>query len=190
MEQAFNQAHEQNMRKVMDLVAAEDKVSRLQAEKSKADQKYFAAMKAKDQLTLEVKVLRAQTGKSAETVSRLHEVEEISKQKIQNLENQISLFEKTSGLYNLEISKAQAVTDKYKLRSEEMKSQLIAALTRAEGKEHEIATMTSAKRSMYEELELLKKKYERVKGVESTKSGPVEESDQLQVYRVSPGRHI
>lgn len=184
MEKAFNQAHEQNMRKVMDLVASEDKVSRLQAEKSKADQKYFAAMKTKDQLGLEIKVLKTQVSKSAETISRLHDAEEGQKARLSNLEKQVILLEKTSEQYKLELSKKSSVTDSLRIRIEDNAGILSKALKRAEGKEHELATSANAKRLLSEELDKLKKQYERAKATESVNASSNGESDQLQVYRV------
>lgn len=184
MEQAFNQAHEQNMRKVMDLVASEEKVSRLQAEKSKADQKYFAAMKAKDQLALELKVLKIQSQKSSETVARLHEAEESLKARLHNLEQQLSVLETSTEYYKLELSKAQALLESQKIQSEEAAKQITTLIGRAENKERDLAELTNSKRTLSAELEKLKKQYDRVKSADQPATNVSEESDQLQVYRV------
>lgn len=76
--------------KVVDLVAWEEKVNRLKAEKAKADQKYFAAMKSKEAREVEVRTLRAQNHKTSDIVSQLKESEAVARSLISNMDKQVS----------------------------------------------------------------------------------------------------
>ncbi|PYH82336.1 BRE1-domain-containing protein [Aspergillus uvarum CBS 121591] len=76
--------------KVTDFGALEEKVARLIAEKSKADQKYFAAMKSKEARELEVRTLRMQNSKSSDIVTQLKESEAATRNLLANMEKQVS----------------------------------------------------------------------------------------------------
>ncbi|KAI9799685.1 MAG: hypothetical protein M1825_004420 [Sarcosagium campestre] len=87
---AFKKASALASKKVLDAVALEEKVSRLQAEKTKADQKYFATMKLKEAREAEVRTLRSQNAKSAEIIAQLKEVDSSTRQLVVNLEKQLA----------------------------------------------------------------------------------------------------
>ena len=70
--------------------ALEEKVVRLSAEKAKADQKYFAAMKNKETRDGELRSLRLQNTKSSELFSQLKEAEAASRELISNFEKQLA----------------------------------------------------------------------------------------------------
>ena len=53
----------------------EDKLARLQAEKAKAEQKFFSTMKSKDQLQNENRALKQQLAKTAEVINKVQEAE-------------------------------------------------------------------------------------------------------------------
>ncbi|KAL9124531.1 MAG: hypothetical protein Q9217_006143 [Psora testacea] len=72
---AFRKASTLASQKVSSLASLEEKTQRLGAEKSKADQKYFAAMKAKEARDQEVRTLRAQNAKSSDIVTTLKDSE-------------------------------------------------------------------------------------------------------------------
>jgi len=59
----------------MELVEYEDKLNRLQAEKAKAEQKYFSTMKTKDQIQGENRALKQQLTKTAEVITKVQEAE-------------------------------------------------------------------------------------------------------------------
>ncbi|KAI9891330.1 MAG: E3 ubiquitin-protein ligase bre1 [Vezdaea aestivalis] len=87
---AYQKAHTLASKKTDEGSAVEEKVARLQAEKSKADQKYFATMKAKDHQDSQLKALQLQNQKSSEIVSQLKDVESATKQVAVNLEQQLT----------------------------------------------------------------------------------------------------
>jgi E3 ubiquitin-protein ligase BRE1 len=76
--------------KVADISALEEKAQRLTAEKSKADQKYFAAMKSKEARDAEVRTLRLQNLKSSDIISQLKDAEAATRSLVANLEKQIA----------------------------------------------------------------------------------------------------
>lgn len=104
LEAAFNKAHKQSQKKIMELVEHEDKLSRLQAEvyllplwltiqKAKAEQKYFSTMKSKDQIHGENRALKQQLAKTAEVITKVQEAEKSLVQKLEALERQLALTE-------------------------------------------------------------------------------------------------
>jgi E3 ubiquitin-protein ligase BRE1 len=64
------------------LVEYEDKLARLQAEKAKAEQKYFSTMKSKDQIQGENRALKQQLAKTAEVITKVQEAEKSLNQKM------------------------------------------------------------------------------------------------------------
>ena len=90
MEAAWKKTQTLASKKVVDITAAEEQLNRLAAEKAKADQKYFAAMKAKEARDGENRALRAHNAKSSEIVSQLKEAEATSRALAINLEKQLA----------------------------------------------------------------------------------------------------
>ncbi|KAK3068764.1 E3 ubiquitin-protein ligase bre1, partial [Teratosphaeriaceae sp. CCFEE 6253] len=90
MEAAWKKASALAATKVTDVAAQEELVSRLQAEKAKADQKYFAAMKSKDMKEGELRSLRAQNSRSSEIVTQLKDTEGKTRELVTNLERQVA----------------------------------------------------------------------------------------------------
>ncbi|KAJ8611442.1 hypothetical protein MRB53_037961 [Persea americana] len=80
IEDAWRKAQAIASRKVADVAEAEEKLSRLSAEKVKADQKYFATMKAKDSREGELRVLKAKDARSSEIVTQLKEADARSRE--------------------------------------------------------------------------------------------------------------
>ena len=83
------------LKKVLDTTAVEEKIARLQAEKSKADQKYFATMKAKELQDGQLKTLQSHNQKSAGIVTQLKEAETAAKTYQISLEKQIAELKST-----------------------------------------------------------------------------------------------
>jgi len=63
-------------------VEYEDKLARLQAEKAKAEQKFFSTMKSKDQIHGENRALKQQLAKTAEVINKAQEAEKSLNQKL------------------------------------------------------------------------------------------------------------
>ena len=90
MSSAFQKSSKLASQKVTDLNALEEKVQRLSAEKAKADQKYFAAMKSKETREGEIRTLRMQNSKSSEVMAQMKDSEASARSLIANLEKQIA----------------------------------------------------------------------------------------------------
>lgn len=86
METAYLATKKLANQKLSELGAYEEKLQRLSAEKAKADQKYFAAMKSKETRDSEIRTLRMQNTKSSDVVSQLKESESASRALLINLE--------------------------------------------------------------------------------------------------------
>ncbi|KAI5292509.1 E3 ubiquitin-protein ligase bre1, partial [Ascosphaera atra] len=90
MQQAFRKTSKLAAQKISDLRMHEEKVQRLAAEKSKADQKYFAAMKSKEAREHELMTLRIQNSKSGDIVAQLKEAETATRSLLSNVEKQLA----------------------------------------------------------------------------------------------------
>ena len=90
MSSAFQKTSKLAAQKVFELNGLEEKVLRLSAEKAKADQKYFAAMKSKETREGEVRTLRMQNSKASELMSQIRESESASRTLLANLEKQLA----------------------------------------------------------------------------------------------------
>lgn len=92
IEVAFNSAQEQLNKKFESLINNENMITKLKLEKNKADQKYFATMRAKDTLNNDLKTLKVQQARSNEVIAQLKEVEKLHQDKIKILENSLEDF--------------------------------------------------------------------------------------------------
>lgn len=95
MEAAFKKASTSAAQKIDQQSHLEEKGRRLMAEKARADQKYFAAMKAKDAREQEIRSLRAQNSKSSDIVSQLKEAEAATRALVSNLEKGVAEAKET-----------------------------------------------------------------------------------------------
>lgn len=88
MEAAWKKAQAIASKKIIDIAAGEDSVAKAHADKTKADQKFFAAMKTKGELEQQIRILRAQATKSTEVVTQLKEADSLSRSLVDKLEKQ------------------------------------------------------------------------------------------------------
>lgn len=93
MEVAFKSLTELNNKKYADLLNSESIISKLAIEKTKADQKYFAAMRSKDSILIENKNLSKTVSKSNEFIIQLKDSEKLLQEKIKSLQEQLQLVE-------------------------------------------------------------------------------------------------
>ncbi|GMM53783.1 E3 ubiquitin-protein ligase [Maudiozyma humilis] len=91
METAFKELSKINAKKYPELLNQESVISKLKIEKTKADQKYFAAMRSKDSILIENKNLTKTLAKSNEMLLQLKDSEKLLQQKIENLYQQLKL---------------------------------------------------------------------------------------------------
>ncbi|ROW15017.1 hypothetical protein VPNG_03316 [Cytospora leucostoma] len=124
MEKAYKRSMILSHKKVMDHNAAEERIAILTQEKSKADQKYFAARKDADIRNNEIRTLRQQNGKSSEIIASLKEHDTQARTLVSNLEKQLTDLQRSNTAImeenrGLKVSSAEATK-----WSEHIKSQI------------------------------------------------------------------
>ncbi|KAL8796059.1 MAG: hypothetical protein Q9195_001635 [Heterodermia aff. obscurata] len=168
MEKVYQKTSAVASQKVNHLITLEEKMIRLGAEKSKADQKYFAAMKAKEAREQEVRTLRAQNSKTSEIVSQLKDADSATRNLTVNLEKQISeLKSSLTTLSNKSSATQQQLNEKnillegLKGQAEELKKNVVA-------KDAATNVATSAHRKAEVETEALKVSLEETQKILET----------------------
>ncbi|PYI10802.1 E3 ubiquitin-protein ligase bre1 [Aspergillus sclerotiicarbonarius CBS 121057] len=142
--------------KVTEFSALEEKVARLIAEKSKADQKYFAAMKSKEARELEVRTLRMQNSKTSDIVSQLKESEAATRSLLANMEKQVSeTKEALNSMMSKNYAAQQQVTEK-NITIEGLNRQVAELKALSTSKDSTLASASSACRQAETEVEGLK----------------------------------
>ena len=160
---AFKKASTAASQKTNHLSNLEEKLSRLTAEKSKADQKYFAAMKSKETMELQVRTLRAQNSKSSEIVSQLKDAEAAARTLVVNLEKQVvEVKEALSTITKQQRISQQQCVEK-NIIVEGLKAQVDELKTTLTSKDSSISTVSSAARKAEIELEELRVRLEETK---------------------------
>lgn len=127
--------------KIMDFHALEERVATLTAEKSKADQKYFAARKDMDIRTAEIRTLRAQNGKSAEIISQLKDVETQNRALIGSLEKQIASLKQDISTAMTERKRLEQLSTEATRRADSCKSQISSITDLVKAKDAAVANM-------------------------------------------------
>ncbi|RDW83908.1 E3 ubiquitin-protein ligase BRE1 [Aspergillus mulundensis] len=142
--------------KVAEFSAMEEKMSRLAAEKSKADQKYFSAMKSKEARDMEVRTLRMQNSKSSDIVSQLKESEATTRSLLANMEKQVSeTKEALNSIVNKYHASQQQVTEN-NIIMEGLRGQITELKALSVSKDSTLASTSSACRRAETEVEGLK----------------------------------
>lgn len=142
--------------KVADLNAMEEKVARSIAEKSKADQKYFAAMKSKESREQEVRTLRMQNSKSSDIISQLKESEAAARSLLANMEKHVSESkEALNSIANKYRASQQQITEN-NITIDGLKAQIAELKALSVSKDSTLASTSSAHRQAEAEIEGLK----------------------------------
>ncbi|KAK4696017.1 E3 ubiquitin-protein ligase BRE1, partial [Lecanoromycetidae sp. Uapishka_2] len=183
---AFKKTSALASQKVSNLSFLEEKSIRLSAEKARADQKYFSAMKAKEAREQEVRTLRAQNNKSSEMVSSLKDSEAANRAVQVNLEKQLAeIRESLNGMETKhrasqqQLAERSIVSDGLKAQVEELKKSL-------ETKDTSASATSIACRRAEVEVETLKVRLEETqKSLEMWKSkGLGNESGEYEMLRI------
>jgi E3 ubiquitin-protein ligase BRE1 len=187
MEKAYKRAVATASKKVMDFAGLEEKVAMLIAEKSKADQKYFAARKDMDIRIGEVRALRAQNAKSSEMIAQLKDVESSNRTMLTNLEKQVSDFRQSNASVMMEHKKLQAVSSEATSKLESLKAQVAELTNMLKTKDTTLSASKQHAHAVETELEQLRVRYEQVeKEKESWKKKSLSnQSGEEEMLRVS-----
>ena len=184
---AFRKASTLASQKLSNAAALEEKVQRLSAEKSKADQKYFAAMKAKEAREQEVRTLRAQNSKSSEMVSSLKDSEAANRAVQVNLEKQIAEIKESLATVESKYRTSQQQLSERNISLEGFKVQVEELKKNLEAKDAASSVTTTAYRKAEVEIETLRVRLEETKkSLDSWKSkGLGNQSNEYEALRVS-----
>ena len=184
---AFKKASTLASQKVTNAAALEEKLQRLSAEKSKADQKYFAAMKAKEAREQEVRTLRAQNSKSSEMVSSLKDSEAANRALQVNLEKQIAEVKESLATVESKYRASQQQTSERSVALEGLKAQVEELKKNLEAKDAATSATLTAYRTAEVQMETLKVRLDETKkSLESWKNkGLGNHSSEYEMLRVS-----
>lgn len=163
MEAAWKKTQALAAKKVSEIAGWEEQRSRIHAEKAKADQKYFAAMKAKEARENELRVLKAQNAKSSEIVSQLKDAENSSRTLIVNLEKQLSESKESLASLSQQNRTMQQKLGEGNLTLEKLRTQITEMKKLVTSKDASAQAAASAKRQAEVELEEVKVRLEETK---------------------------
>ena len=184
---AYQKAAKMASLKFEELRGLEDKVVRLTAEKAKADQKYFGAMKAKEAQLQELRTLRAQNSRSSNVMAQLKEADKASTALVASLEKQnkeithaLQKVTKTSKELQQKLTQNTIFSDGMKAQIDSLKQ----ALTAKDATHQQLASKSRKADVENEELrariDSSKKEISRYKAAATGRSNEEDET-----YRVS-----
>ncbi|KAF5594711.1 e3 ubiquitin ligase BRE1 [Fusarium subglutinans] len=156
MEKAYKKIIQIAQKKAMDTSAAEERMAILIAEKSKADQKYFAARKDADTRNNEIRSLRHQNSKSSEIIAQLKDLESQNRTLLGNLDKQLTDFKQANAALMTENKKMETASLDALRRTESLNKQ-VADLTNLV-KSKDAASAVVRERNTMQETEVEKMK--------------------------------
>jgi hypothetical protein len=190
MEAAWKKTKSLAERKVSEITEWEEQRTRINAEKAKADQKYFAAMKAKEARENELRTLKAQNAKSSEIVTQLKDAENNSRSLIINLEKQISESKESLTSLSQQNRTMQQKLSEGNITLEKLRTQITDMKKLVVSKDAASSAAASAKRQAEVELEEVKVRLEDTKkaldNMKRKGSGRESESDDWRVSAAVP----
>jgi E3 ubiquitin-protein ligase BRE1 len=127
IENAWKGAQALASRKIKDLATWEENIARANADKAKADQKFFAAMKAKETVAEQNRALRIQATKSTEIVAQLKEADSLSRSLVDKIEKQCA--------------ELRVQTDELSIQHRALQQKLNESAIVSEGQVHQIAEL-------------------------------------------------
>lgn len=185
---AYKRVQALSTKKVMDFSALEEKVQILSAEKSKADQKYFAARKDMDTRIGEVRSLRAQNAKSSEIIAQLKDVETSNRNLLGNFEKQLSDMRQSNIVIVGENKKLETTTREATSRCETLKNQIAELTHLLKSKDVSYTSNKQRIQTLEQELEQLRARCEHAqKDRDTWKAKSLSnQSGEEEMLRVSP----
>ncbi|PKS10154.1 hypothetical protein jhhlp_001904 [Lomentospora prolificans] len=160
MEKAYRKAMALSHKKVMDFESLENRISILTAEKSKADQKYFAARKDADTKMSEIRTLRLQGGKSTEIIAQLKDVEVQNRILLGNLEKQVSDLRQANMTLAAENKKLEAAASEAARKTDTFKKEISDLNDLVKSKDGTVAAMRERNITLEAETDRLKVRVE------------------------------
>ncbi|KAF7542537.1 hypothetical protein G7Z17_g11485 [Cylindrodendrum hubeiense] len=162
IEKAYKKMKDLAQKKVLDFTAMEERVGILIAEKSKADQKYFAARKDADTRNNEIRSLRHQNSKSSEIIAQLKDLESQNRTLLGNLEKQLADLKQANATLVLENKKMEATSLEAVRRTESLNKQVGDLTNMVKSKDAASAVVRERNTMQETEVEKLKVRIEHV----------------------------
>lgn len=192
IEKAYKKMKDLATKKLADSAALEARVSMAQQEKTKADQKYFAARKDADTRNSEIRALRHQSGKSTEIIAQLKELEVNNRTLVNNLEKQLSDLKQTNASLLTESKRMEAISLESSRKAESLNKQIGELTNLVKSKDSAHAVVRERNTMQEAEVEKLKVRLETMqKDRDNWKDKAMgNSSDEEDMLRVSsPGMH-
>lgn len=193
MEAAWKKTSALASRKVEDTASNEELVSRLQAEKTKADQKYFAAMKAKDCREGELRTLKSQNARSSEIVTQLKDTEGKTRELVSNLERQVAESKENVMKIDLQHRALEQKAKEAVIVTEGLKKQLEELKTMVNAKDKDSLAASKARREAEVELERCqsrledtRKQYETLRKTRAADNSASSDDWRVSLSRITP----
>jgi E3 ubiquitin-protein ligase BRE1 len=156
MEQAWKKAQNLASNKVAQAAQWEDQLQKLNAEKAKADQKYFGAMKAKEAQEGELRSLRKQNKASSGIIASLKETESKIHELCTNLDKQLAEDRATIGAMVREQQLLDQKATQASIAESGLRSQVTKLKESLSEKDSSLSTAEHSKREAEQEVEALK----------------------------------
>lgn len=187
LETAWRKTQALASKKVKEIADWEEQRSRVNTEKAKADQKYFAAMKAKENREIELRTLKAQNARSSEIVSQLKDAESNGRALVANLEKQLSESKESLTSLSHQNRSLQQKVNEGNVTLEGLRSEITELKKLVLAKDSTAQAAASAKRQAEVELEEVKVRLDDTKKSFDTlkKKGSAKETDGSDDWRVS-----
>lgn len=163
MEAAWRKSQQLAAKKVTEITAWEEQIARATAEKAKADQKYFAAMKAKESREGELRALKAQNAKTSEIVTQLKDAESSNRALSTNLERQVAEAKDNLNVANQQVRSSQQKLSEGTVLAETLKTEIAELKKLLEARDTTTASSAAAKRTIEVELDEAKIRLEESK---------------------------
>lgn len=160
LQNAYKRVQALATKKVMDFTVLEERVQLLAAEKSKADQKYFAARKDMDTRIAEVRNLRFQNSKSSEIITQLKDVETSNRTLLGNLEKQLGEMKQSNTSIMSDNKKFESTTREATSKCDTLKTQVAELTNLLKSKDTNNASTKQQIQAVEQENEKLKVKLE------------------------------
>ena len=192
IEKAYKKMKDLAQKKVLDFVALEEKVATLIAEKSKADQKYFAARKDADTRNNEIRSLRHQNSKSAEIIGQLKELESQNRSLLSNLDKQVADLKQSNAVLTVENKKIENSSLEATRRNDSLNRQVSDLTNLVKSKDSATAVVRERNTTQEAEVEKLKVRVEHAhKDRENWKNKALSNSsEEEEMLRVSISRRL
>ncbi|KAI3613432.1 hypothetical protein CBS9595_004265 [Malassezia furfur] len=126
---AYDALDKQANAKLVNLAKLEDKIVRLTTEKSKADNKYFAAMRAKDAIEAELRTLARSSERQGKVIERYTDTEKGLQQQLMQAEKETSALRRAVQTHATKLAEAERDRSVFKRRAAELERGKAAAET-------------------------------------------------------------